>query len=59
MQASILLRGIAGFGPGRHLHTDRQLTLSEDLPLVSVAVDRRERIERALADVEALGLGGS
>jgi PII-like signaling protein len=58
LQASILLRGAAGFGPGRHLRTDRQLTLSEDLPLVSVAVDARPRIERALAEVEALRFAG-
>ena len=42
---SILLRGIEGFGAGRHPRTDRSLTLSEDLPLVAVAVDARQRIE--------------
>jgi PII-like signaling protein len=41
----VLLRGTEGFGRLHHLHTDRLLTLSEDLPVVSVAVDRRERIE--------------
>jgi PII-like signaling protein len=42
---SILLRGAEGFGPGRHPRTDRSLTLSEDLPLIAVAVDARSRIE--------------
>jgi PII-like signaling protein len=52
------MRGTEGFGAKHHLHTDRQLSLSEDLPLVSVAVDTRARIEAALADVEALRFDG-
>jgi PII-like signaling protein len=42
---SILLRGAEGFGTRRRLRTDRSLTLSEDLPLIAVAVDVRSRIE--------------
>lgn len=48
LQTSILLRGAEGFGGLHHLHTDRLLSLSEDLPVVSIAVDRRERIESML-----------
>ncbi|HTU78578.1 MAG TPA: DUF190 domain-containing protein [Solirubrobacteraceae bacterium] len=48
LQTSILLRGAEGFGRLHHLHTDRLLSLSEDLPVVSIAVDRRERIESML-----------
>jgi PII-like signaling protein len=51
---SVLLRGAAGFGVKHHLRTDRLLTLSEDLPIVSVAVDRRERIETLLPAVQAI-----
>lgn len=51
LQASVLLRGIEGFGRPHQLHTERLLSLSEDLPLVATAVDRRERIEAALARV--------
>jgi PII-like signaling protein len=40
----ILLRGVEGFGVKHHLRSDRLLTLSEDLPLVSVAVDQTDRI---------------
>jgi PII-like signaling protein len=58
LQASLVMRGIEGFGTKHHLRTDRLLTLSEDLPLVSVAVDARHRIEAALADVEALRFNG-
>jgi PII-like signaling protein len=58
LRTSLVIRGAAGFGAEHHLRTDRQLTQSENLPLVSVAVDARERIEIALADVEALATGG-
>jgi PII-like signaling protein len=58
LQISLVMRGVTGFGGGHHLHTDRLLTLSEDLPLVSVAVDGRERIEAALRDVERLRFHG-
>jgi PII-like signaling protein len=48
LQASILLRGSEGFGRLHHLHTDRLLSLSDDLPVVSIAIDKRERIESML-----------
>jgi PII-like signaling protein len=51
LQASILLRGVEGFGRFNHLHTDRLLSLSEDLPVVSVAIDERRRIEALLEPV--------
>jgi PII-like signaling protein len=58
LQTSLVMRGILGFGTKQHLRTDRLLTLSEDLPIVSVAVDTRERIESALADVRRLRFNG-
>lgn len=58
LRASVLLRGMAGYGARQQLRTDRLLTLSEDLPLVSVAVDTRARVEAALADVRALPFHG-
>lgn len=54
----MLLRGAEGFGVKHRLHTERLLTLSEDLPLVSVAVDTRARIQRALPEVVTLSQGG-
>jgi PII-like signaling protein len=54
VRTSILLRGAEGFGLHHHLRTDRLLTLSEDLPVVAVAVDRRERIEAVLGEATAL-----
>jgi len=58
MRTSVLLRGVAGFGEHHRMHTDRLLTLSENLPAVSIAVDTQERIERALADVLSIATSG-
>lgn len=55
LAASVLLRGAEGFGAKHGLRTDRLLTLSEDLPVVAVAVDARDRVEAALPRVAALG----
>jgi len=52
--SSVVLRGIGGFGTGRHLRTDESLTLSEDPPVVVVAVDTREAIEAVLDPVLAV-----
>jgi len=54
VQTSVMLRGAEGFGLKHHLRTDRLLTLSEDLPLVSVAVDTRTRIEALLDEAMAI-----
>lgn len=55
---SVLLRGAEGFGLKHQLRTDRLLTLSEDLPVVSVAVDTRPRIEALLDDLRGIGHRG-
>ena len=49
-----MLRGAEGFGLKHHLRTDRMLTLSEDLPMVTVAVDTRTRIENLLDEVMSI-----
>ena len=54
VQAAILLRATEGFGIKHQLHTQRMLTLSEDLPLVAVAVDTRERSNGSCPRCEAL-----
>jgi PII-like signaling protein len=56
--ASCLLRGIEGFGAHHRLATERLLTLSEDLPLVCVAVDEPVRIEPLAEEVRALRRDG-
>jgi PII-like signaling protein len=52
--SSIVLRGAGGFGTGRHFRTDQSLTLSEDPPVVVIAVDTRTKIEALLDPVLAI-----
>jgi len=58
LATSAMLRGIEGFGVKHRLHTERLLTLSEDLPIVAIAVDEAPRIQAALNDVRALAPHG-
>jgi PII-like signaling protein len=59
LEASVLLRGAEGFGIKHHLHSQRLLTLSEDLPLVAMAVDSRDRIlDDVVPEVDALAGDG-
>lgn len=51
---SIVLRGAEGFGLKHHLRTDHSLTLSEDLPMVSIAVDGQSRINELLEETVRL-----
>jgi PII-like signaling protein len=51
---SVLLRGTEGFGLKHRLRTDRSLSLSDDLPLVAVAVDTRPRVEAMLGEAVRL-----
>lgn len=51
LRASVLLRGAEGFGRHLMLQTDRLLSLSEDLPMVLVAVDEADRLQAALPDL--------
>jgi PII-like signaling protein len=59
VRVSALFRGIEGFGIKHRLQTERLLSLSEDLPLLAVAVDSQARIEALIeevADVSRHGL---
>jgi PII-like signaling protein len=58
LATSVLLRGAEGFGSRQRLQTQRLLTLSEDLPMVAVAVDTSQRIQQALDEVRALASHG-
>jgi PII-like signaling protein len=54
VRTSVLLRGTEGFGIKHRLQTERLLTLSEDLPLLAIALDTPARIEALLEEVRAL-----
>jgi PII-like signaling protein len=49
-----VLRGIEGFGASSRIHTNRLLSLSEDLPIVVVIVDAEERIRGFLPQLDEL-----
>ncbi len=51
---SVMLRGIASFGPRHVLRTDESLTLSEDPPVAIAAVDVESKISGLVDDVIAM-----
>lgn len=51
---SIMLRGIASFGPTNILRSDRSLSLSEDPPVTISAIDTADKITALADDVAAL-----
>jgi PII-like signaling protein len=53
-----VLRGIAGFGATAHIHTDRVLRLSSDLPVVVEVVEREEEIQAVLPVLDEMIEGG-
>ena len=48
---SVMLRGIASFGPRKQLRSDEWLSLSEDPPVAVAAVDARDKIAGLVEDV--------
>lgn len=49
-----VLRGIEGYGESSRVHTDRLLSLAEDLPVAVVIVDSDEKIQAFLPQLEEL-----
>jgi PII-like signaling protein len=49
-----VFRGVEGFGASNHLHTTRILSLSDDLPMVIVIVDRPDAIATFLPQLDEL-----
>ena len=54
LAGATVLRGFEGFGASNRLHTSRLLNLSADLPILIVIVDRSERIEAFLPQIDEL-----
>jgi uncharacterized protein len=54
MAGATVLRGTLGFGANSRIHTAKILRLSEDLPMVVEIVDKPERIEAFLPDLDAM-----
>jgi uncharacterized protein len=54
MAGATVLHGIMGFGAHSRVHSSRILRLSEDLPVVIEIVDKPERIEAFLPELDAM-----
>lgn len=49
-----VFRGVEGFGASNHIHTTRILSLSDDLPIAIVIVDRPDAIDAFLPELDDL-----
>jgi PII-like signaling protein len=58
VSAAALLRGVTGFGAKHGMRTDRLLTLSEDAPLVAVAVGDADVVEGLASEVRGITAAG-
>jgi hypothetical protein len=54
MAGATVLRGILGFGAHSRIHSAKILRLSEDLPIVVEIVDKTERIEAILPEIDEM-----
>lgn len=53
-----VFRGMEGFGKSSHIHTNRILSLSEDLPVAVIIVDTDARIQDFLPQLDDLHIEG-
>lgn len=54
LAGATVIRGPMGFGHSSHLHTNKILRLSEDLPLVIEIIDSEEKINAFLPELDQL-----
>jgi PII-like signaling protein len=54
MAGATVLRGLMGFGADSKMHTAKILRLSEDLPMVIEIVDKPEKIEALLPELDKM-----
>jgi PII-like signaling protein len=49
-----VFRGVEGYGASNHIHTTRILSLSDDLPMLVVIIDRAEAIDAFVGQLDEL-----
>ncbi len=54
LAGATVLRGIEGYGASNLVHTNRLLSLSEDLPVAIIMVDDEEKIRSFLPQLDGL-----
>ncbi len=58
VSAAALLRAVEGFGAKQQMRTDRMLSLSEDPPLVAIAVGETPRVEALAEEIASIASSG-
>jgi len=58
LAGATVIRGPVGFGHSSRIHTTKLWRLSEDLPLVIEIVDRQDRIDAFLPELNRMMAGG-
>jgi PII-like signaling protein len=54
MAGASVFRGVEGYGASNHIHTTRILSLSDDLPIAIVIVDKPDAIAAFLSELDEL-----
>lgn len=54
-----VFRGVEGYGANNHIHTTRILSLSEDMPVAIMIVDREPLVREFVAGLRELRIEGS
>lgn len=54
LAGATVLKGCLGFGANSRIHTTKILRLSEDLPMVIEIIDKPERIQELLPELDAM-----
>ncbi|MBN1256879.1 MAG: DUF190 domain-containing protein [Planctomycetes bacterium] len=54
LAGATVLRGAMGFGADSRMHTTKVLRLSEDLPIIIEIVDKAEKIEKILPELDKM-----
>ena len=58
LAGATVFRGVEGYGASNRMHTSRLLSLSDDLPVCVVIVDRAQAIEDFVEQLDELVEGG-
>jgi uncharacterized protein len=58
LAGATVVKGIAGFGHDRHIHTMAIEVVADGLPIVLEVVDTQEHVDRVLPKLDALMAGG-
>jgi PII-like signaling protein len=58
VSAAMVTRGIAGFGADHHMHTDRILALTENLPMKVEFIETPEKVAELLPKLKEMASTG-